>query len=68
MSSINVTEEFASFSVLEGVSESAILRPGDFLSIYSRQLVSTNGKFSLKFNGDGGGYISVVVIKIIILI
>ena len=66
-------KESAQPSVLEGVSESAIFRSGDYLSYYHNndsdsgetriELVSSNGKFSLKLNGDGGGFIRVEVNK-----
>ena len=66
MSSTNLTSETdqegsASFSstVLERVSESAILRSGGQLSVYSHRLVSTNGKYSLIF---GLGFFRVQVI------
>ena len=52
-------KESAQPSVLEGVSESAILRSGGQLSVYSHRLVSTNGKYSLIF---GLGFFRVQVI------
>ena len=55
-------KESAQPSVFKGVSESAILRSGDYLSYYYNngsdsgetriELVSSNGKYSLKLNGD----------------
>ena len=73
MSTINVTGESAPSAVLEGVSESAILRSGDYLSYYDKDdncseetrtnLVSSNGKYSLRLNPNGGGFISVQVLN-----